>query len=212
MEDEILVQQLKKGSREAFDLLYEKYKNLVIRTAYLITGNKPDSEDVAQETFVKVYLHITELKNDAGFKPWMMRILVRTAYRTGKKKSREVPDDEIERLSESQTLVSPLGQMIKREEAEMISRAVAALPVLAELCLPLVKPGGQFLSMKSVDCGEELNAAGRAVHLLGGRMEKPQDYVISGTNIRHRLVIMTKISETPKKYPRTFAKIKKNPL
>ena len=66
--------------------------------------------------------------------------------------------------------------------------------------------------MKSVDCGEELNAAVRAVHLLGGRMEKPQDYVISGTNIRHRLVIMTKISETPKKYPRTFAKIKKNPL
>jgi len=47
---------------------------------------------------------------------------------------------------------------------------------------------------------------------LGRRMEKPQDYVISGTNIRHRLVIMTKISETPKKYPRTFAKIKKNPL
>lgn len=69
MEDEILVQQLKKGSREAFDLLYEKYKNLVIRTAYLITGSKPDSEDVAQETFVKVYLHISELKNDAGFKP-----------------------------------------------------------------------------------------------------------------------------------------------
>ena len=127
MEDEILVQQLKKGSREAFDLLYEKYKNLVIRTAYLITGNKPDSEDVAQETFVKVYLHITELKNDAGFKPWMMRILVRTAYRTGKKKSREVPDDEIERLSESQTLVSPLGQMIKREEAEMITSKASSL-------------------------------------------------------------------------------------
>ena len=129
MEDEILVQQLKKGSREAFDLLYEKYKNLVIRTAYLITGNKPDSEDIAQETFVKVYLHISELKNDAGFKPWMMQILVRTAYRTGKKKGREIPDDEIERLSEGQTMLSPLGQMIKREEAEMISRAVAALPV-----------------------------------------------------------------------------------
>lgn len=131
MEDEILVQQLKKGSREAFDLLYEKYKNLVIRTAYLITGNKPDSEDVAQETFVKVYLHIAELKNDAGFRPWMMQILVRTAYRTGKKKSREIPDDEIERLSEreNQTILSPLGQLIKREEAEMISRAVAALPV-----------------------------------------------------------------------------------
>lgn len=93
-----------------------------------------------------------------------------------------------------------------------VSRAVAALPVLAELCLPLVKPGGQFLAMKSVDTGEELNASGRAAAMLGGRLEKPLDYVISGTNIPRRLVILTKIEETPKKYPRTFAKIKKNPL
>ena len=129
MEDEILVQQLKKGRKEAFDLLYEKYKNLAIRTAYLITGNRPDSEDALQETFVKVYLHIAELKNDAGFKPWMMQILVRTAYRIGKRKSREVPDDGIERLSENQTILSPLGQLMKREEAEMIFRAVEALPI-----------------------------------------------------------------------------------
>lgn len=93
-----------------------------------------------------------------------------------------------------------------------VSRAVAALPVLAELCLPLVKVGGRFLAMKSVDSDEELNAAGRAVQMLGGRLETPVDYGIYGTNIRHRLVIMTKISETPEKYPRTFAKIKKNPL
>jgi len=93
-----------------------------------------------------------------------------------------------------------------------VSRAVAALPVLAELCLPLVKVGGKFLAMKSVDSGEELNAAGRAVQILGGRLERPLDYDIPGTNRCHRLVIITKISETPKKYPRTFAKIKKNPL
>lgn len=93
-----------------------------------------------------------------------------------------------------------------------VSRAVAALPVLAELCLPLVKTGGQFLAMKSVDSNEELNASERAAGVLGGRLEKPLDYVISGTNIPRRLVILTKIEETPKKYPRTFAKIKKNPL
>lgn len=93
-----------------------------------------------------------------------------------------------------------------------VSRAVAALPVLAELCLPLVKVGGQFLAMKSVDSNAELDAAGRAVNLLGGRLEKPKDYGIPGTEIHHRLVIITKIAETQKKYPRTFAKIKKNPL
>ena len=93
-----------------------------------------------------------------------------------------------------------------------VSRAVAALPVLAELCLPLVKTGGAFLAMKAVDSNEELNAAARAVQLLGGKLEKPLDYAIPGTEIRHRLVIITKIAETQKKYPRTFAKIKKNPL
>ncbi len=129
MKDEILVQQLKEGKREAFDMLYEKYKNLAIRTAYLITGNLSDSEDIVQETFVKVYLHIAELKNDSGFKPWMMQILVRTAYRTGKKNSREIPDDDMEGRMENQTVISPLGQMMKREEAEMISGAVASLPV-----------------------------------------------------------------------------------
>ena len=66
--------------------------------------------------------------------------------------------------------------------------------------------------MKSVDTQEELESAQRAVTLLGGRLEPPLDYAIPGTEIRHRLVIITKIRETPKKYPRIFAKIKKNPL
>lgn len=101
----------------------------------------------------------------------------------------------------------------RRESFDLVvSRAVAALPVLAELCLPLAKVGGKFLAMKSVDSKEELDAAGRSVQVLGGRLEKPLDYDIPGTNIRHRLVIITKIAETQKKYPRTFAKIKKNPL
>ncbi len=101
----------------------------------------------------------------------------------------------------------------RRESFDLaVSRAVAALPVLAELCLPLVKVGGKFLAMKSVESGDEMKAAGRAVQMLGGRLEKPLDYVIPGTKICHRLVIITKISETQKNYPRTFAKIKKNPL
>ena len=66
--------------------------------------------------------------------------------------------------------------------------------------------------MKSVDSGEELNAAGRAVQLLGGRLEKPLDYTIPGTTVRHRLVMIKKISKSPEKFPRMFAKIKKNPL
>ena len=92
------------------------------------------------------------------------------------------------------------------------SRAVANLRMLSELCLPLVKKGGWFLSMKSVDSDAELEEAAGAIKLLGGTVEKSVDYAIPGTDVRHRLIIIKKTGETPKKYPRAFAKIKKNPL
>ena len=89
-----------------------------------------------------------------------------------------------------------------------VSRAVAALPVLCELCLPLVKPGGKFLAMKSA----ELAASQHAIAILGGAVEAVRDYAIPGTDVRHRLIVVEKVKKTPEKYPRMFAKIKKNPL
>ena len=100
-----------------------------------------------------------------------------------------------------------------RESYDIVtSRAVANLQVLSELCLPLVKVGGYFLSMKSVDSEQEVNEAKNAIKTLGGKIEKVVDYTIPGTEVRHRLIFIKKIQETPKKYPRAFAKIKKNPL
>ena len=92
------------------------------------------------------------------------------------------------------------------------SRAVAHLRVLAELCLPLVRVGGTFLAMKSVDSGAELEEARRAIELLGGGVEKTLDYQIPGTEVLHRVILIKKLKKTEKKYPRTFAKIKKHPL
>lgn len=93
-----------------------------------------------------------------------------------------------------------------------VSRAVAALPVLCELCLPLVKVGGQFLAMKSSHTEEEIGQAKAGISLLGGRIIAVKDYVIPTTDVVHRLVIVEKISPTPKKYPRRFAQMKKQPL
>ena len=92
------------------------------------------------------------------------------------------------------------------------SRAVANFQLLTELCLPLVKVGGTFIAMKSVESDEELKAAEKAISILGGQVERTVDYKIPGTDVTHRLVFIKKIKETPKKYPRAFAKIKKNPL
>ena len=89
---------------------------------------------------------------------------------------------------------------------------VAALPVLAELCLPLVKVGGSFLAMKSVDSEAELTRASGAIAKLGGTVERTVDYAIPGTDVRHRVIVIRKTGKTPEKYPRAFAKIKKSPL
>lgn len=62
MTEEVLVRQMKEGDKASFDLLYEKYRNTALRTAYLITGDRSLSEDIVQDTFVKIYLHCGELK------------------------------------------------------------------------------------------------------------------------------------------------------
>ncbi len=93
-----------------------------------------------------------------------------------------------------------------------VSRAVAALPVLCELCLPLVKVGGWFLAMKSTGSDEEIAGAKRAITVLGGRLEQVVDYTVPTTEVVHRVVVIRKVKPTPGKYPRRFAQIKKQPL
>lgn len=92
------------------------------------------------------------------------------------------------------------------------ARAVADLRLLAELCLPFVKVGGRFLAMKSVDCGTELELAAPAIQTLGGKLMGFHDYTIPHTEVTHRVVVIEKISSTPSKYPRRWAKIQKSPL
>ena len=93
-----------------------------------------------------------------------------------------------------------------------VSRAVASLNVLSELCLPLVKVGGRFIAMKSVDSEEEIAEAKSAIKTLGGKIVAVEDYLIPTSDVTHRLVVIEKIAPTPGKYPRAFAKIKKQPL
>lgn len=98
-----------------------------------------------------------------------------------------------------------------REEFDIaVSRAVARLPMLAELCLPFVKVGGCFLAMKGSAAEEELREAEHAISVLGGRTERMYEYPIDGAI--HRVLVIRKVKQTPPQYPRRFAKIKQQPL
>ena len=90
-------------------------------------------------------------------------------------------------------------------------RAVAALPMLAEYCLPLVKVGGNFLAMKGASGEEELTAARGAIKKLGGEYRETRTLHLPGGDTR-TLILCKKISQTPTAYPRNGGKIAKSPL
>lgn len=91
------------------------------------------------------------------------------------------------------------------------ARAVAPLNVLCEYCLPLVKVGGLFVSLKGTTGAEELRQAEKAIGILGGEVVKFDEYTLSNGDKRS-LVIIRKISQTPTKYPRKSKKIDSRPL
>ena len=100
----------------------------------------------------------------------------------------------------------------KRESFDCVTaRAVARLNVLSELCLPLVKIGGYFIAMKGNGI-EELNEAMKGIEFLGGKYIKTIHFELPLDAGSRDIIIIKKVKETPKKYPRAFAKIKERPL
>lgn len=93
-----------------------------------------------------------------------------------------------------------------------VSRAVANLSTLSEYCLPFVKVGGKFISYKSEKLTIELMEAEKAVSILGGKVEKQVDYMLPSSDIYRNLLLISKISLTPKKFPRKAGLPAKEPI
>ena len=93
-----------------------------------------------------------------------------------------------------------------------VSRAVANLSSLSELCLPFVKVGGYFVAFKGPNVSEEIENAKNAVKILGGKIEKVVNYEIPTTDLKHNLVFVKKISAISPRFPRKSPKPIKEPL
>lgn len=93
-----------------------------------------------------------------------------------------------------------------------VSRAVANLAVLTEYCMPFVKVGGVFVSYKSGNVDKEAEEAGKAIRLLGGKLEQIYSFVLPGTEIQRSFVVIRKEKVLAKKYPRKAGMPSKEPL
>lgn len=90
-----------------------------------------------------------------------------------------------------------------RETYDVVTaRAVARMSILSELCLPLVKVGGNFLAMKAAQASEELSAAQKAITILGGKLENTFTFTLPVEESERTILIIKKDKQTPKKYPR----------
>lgn len=93
-----------------------------------------------------------------------------------------------------------------------VSRAVANLAVLAELCLPFVKVGGVFMALKGPLADEEIETGKKAIHTLGGEITGVVDFDIPFTDLNHKIIMIKKVRHTPMQYPRKAGTPTKSPI
>lgn len=102
---------------------------------------------------------------------------------------------------------------LNREAFDIVTaRAVARLNILSELCIPLVKVNGQFITMKGQSGLEELQEAQKAVTTLGCKLDKQYEFNLPYDAGKRFILVFTKIMKTPNKYPRNYGQIKNKPL
>lgn len=89
-----------------------------------------------------------------------------------------------------------------------VSRAVAPLKILSEYCIPFLKIGGIFAAFKAFDIEEEIKEARPTIGVLGGKIRDIKEVKIPKSDIKRKIVLIEKVKETPKEFPRRSNKIK----
>ena len=102
--------------------------------------------------------------------------------------------------------------LFREQQDLVVSRAVAPLSVLSEYCLPFVKIGGFFAAYKSASLDEELQAAEKAISILGGEVVSRETFLLPGSELSRCILLIQKKKASPKEYPRKAGLPKKKPL
>ena len=93
-----------------------------------------------------------------------------------------------------------------------VSRAVANMATLTEYCLPFIHKSGYFLAYKSGEIDEEVNEAKKCIKVMGGEIKKIEKFILPDSDITRSMVMIRKVENTPKKYPRKAGTPGKHPI
>ncbi|MCL6275652.1 sigma-70 family RNA polymerase sigma factor [Muricauda sp. 2012CJ35-5] len=134
--DQLDIEAIINGDSQAFAMLVDQYKNLVFTVALRTLKNREEAEEVAQDTFIKVFKSLNGFKGDAKLSSWIYRIAYNTCLDRLKKHKKEIYDSPIEEINEVQVadMQNALDAMIQDERRNMIKKCIALLsPVDAAL-------------------------------------------------------------------------------
>lgn len=125
-----------------------------------------------------------------------------------------VKENKLENIETVHFRAEEIGKNKKYREKYDIatSRAVAQLNILVEYLLPLVKIGGKCICMKGSNVEEELKNSKKAINLLGGEIEKIEEFILPDSDIKRNVIIIKKVNSTPAKYPRKPGTPAKEPI
>ena len=125
-----------------------------------------------------------------------------------------VKELQLENIQTIHSRVEEFGKNKKyRESFDIVTaRAVANLTVLSEYLLPLAKVNGKCICMKGSEIEEEINNSKNAINILGGKIEKIDQFKLPDSDINRNIIIINKLKNTPGKYPRKPGTPAKEPL
>lgn len=215
-----LLDQNKEQFKKYFDLLIEWNEkiNLTAITQYDEVVTKHFEDSVAGQSLVPQNASICDVGTGAGF-PGVPLKIVRDDIKLTLMDSLNKRVNFLQTVSDSlglgadciHTRAEDAGKGDYREKFDVVTaRAVARLNTLCEYCLPLVKVGGKFLAYKAL-VEEELAESQNAIKILGGKVEQICKFDLSNGDSRS-IVVISKVSPTPKKYPRGKGKERSAPI
>ena len=129
LEDDELIEHARRGELNAYDELVRRYRDVAVRTAYVVAGSADDAEDAAQDAFVKAYAALGRFRAGAPFRPWLLRIVANEARNRRRSAGRRAALSLRAAAEESSggAAPSPEGAVLAGEDRERLLEAVNGL-------------------------------------------------------------------------------------
>jgi RNA polymerase sigma factor (sigma-70 family) len=138
-EDQFYINKIKEGNTDLYAVLVDRYKNMAYTIAMKVLGNKDDSQDVAQESFIKAFQQLHTFKGNSKFSTWLYTIVYRTAiskWKENRLETQSIDESIHERFTHEQTF-QPYNQLQIKDEQEFVNQAIQRLPRTEALLVTL---------------------------------------------------------------------------